>query len=152
MKLDLTTLNTRLEKAIALAIYAHDGQLQRNGQPYILHPLHVMSRFEDDFRKIVAVLHDSVEDSNGKITIAMIDGIFGSPVASAIKLLTHDPAVPYDTYIKDISTSQVAIAVKIEDLVHNMDIRRLGKVHKKLDTYIKSWVFLKEIQRQNHWV
>ena len=144
-------INSHVERAIAVAMYAHDGQAQWNGSPYILHPLHVMAQFEDDFHKILAVLHDAVEDSKGKVTLQMIGELFGNQVMAIIAILTHDPDVPYDDYIKDISTSQAATSIKIVDLEHNMDVRRGGKIHKKLETYIKAWKKLKEVQRLNQW-
>ncbi len=51
-----------LEQAIALAVEIHKGQVDKYGQPYILHPLRVMFRLEGEVAKIVGVLHDVVED------------------------------------------------------------------------------------------
>jgi hypothetical protein len=52
-----------LEHAIALAACAHAGQVDKAGQPYILHPLRVMLRLSGADERIVAVLHDVVEDT-----------------------------------------------------------------------------------------
>ncbi len=54
---------SNLEKAIEIAAVAHSGQLLKNGLPYILHPLHVMATVKTVDEKIVAVLHDVVEDT-----------------------------------------------------------------------------------------
>ena len=51
-----------LERAIAIAAAAHAGQLDKGGAPYILHPLKVMLRMTSLEERIVAVLHDVVED------------------------------------------------------------------------------------------
>ena len=52
-----------LETAIQIAAEAHAGQKQKNGQPYILHPLRVMARVSTEEEQIVAVLHDVLEDN-----------------------------------------------------------------------------------------
>jgi (p)ppGpp synthase/HD superfamily hydrolase len=57
------TLMNPLESAIALAVEAHRGQLDKSGRPYILHPLRVMFRCTTDLERTVAVLHDVVEDT-----------------------------------------------------------------------------------------
>ena len=53
-----------LEKAIKIAVTAHFGAKDRGGKPYILHPLNVMMRVEKEDEKIVAILHDVVEDTD----------------------------------------------------------------------------------------
>ncbi len=58
-----------LENAIALAVEAHRGQKDKNGTPYILHPLRVMFRVETEIERVVAVLHDVVEDTGARSTI-----------------------------------------------------------------------------------
>ncbi len=52
-----------LEDAIALAVEAHRGQKEKTGEPYILHPLRVMFRVETEIERVVAVLHDVIEDT-----------------------------------------------------------------------------------------
>src|SRR4026209_2917785 len=52
-----------LEKAISIAVEAHRGQKDKFDRPYILHPLGVMGRVDTEPEKIVAVLHDVVEDT-----------------------------------------------------------------------------------------
>jgi (p)ppGpp synthase/HD superfamily hydrolase len=53
-----------LEHAITLAVKIHQGQLDKYGQPYILHPLRVMFRLETELEQMVGILHDVVEDSD----------------------------------------------------------------------------------------
>ncbi len=53
-----------IEKALQIAAQAHEGQKDKDGQPYILHPLRVMNAVEDKTAKIVAVLHDVIEDTS----------------------------------------------------------------------------------------
>jgi len=54
-----------LEKAIKIALEAHIGQVDKGGNPYILHPLRVMLSLNSEEERIVGVLHDVVEDCEG---------------------------------------------------------------------------------------
>src|SRR5687767_10953496 len=53
-----------LERAIAIAARAHAGPIDKAGEHYILHPLHVMISVATDLERIVAVLHAVIEDSD----------------------------------------------------------------------------------------
>lgn len=133
-----------LEKAIKLAVNAHTGQLDKTGQPYILHPLHLMLQMETEAAMITAVLHDVVEDT--AVTMADLTKIGLSPsVLEAVRLLTHDKDnVSYLDYIAAINENPLARQVKLADLAHNMDIRRLpapltAKDHTRLNRYRQAW-------------
>ena len=140
--------SSKIEQAIALMLAAHQGQTLKNGQPYVLHPMHLAEQFENEVLKILCLLHDSVEDSHGKVTLIMIREIFGDVVAEATDALTHRDDEPYEDYIERIVKNALAIEVKIKDLEHNMDVRRmpLPGVPKKLSVYIAAWHRLKAVQ------
>ena len=53
-----------IDQALAIAVRAHAGQVDRGGRPYILHPLRLMHRCQSDEEMIVALLHDTVEDGD----------------------------------------------------------------------------------------
>lgn len=113
-----------LEEAINIAVEAHRGQKLVNGEPFILHPLHVMFQMKTEEEKIVAVLHDVVEDT--EITIDYLYHIFEFPIIQALKALNHPHGEPYlAKYIERVAKNWLAINVKIEDLKHNMDNSRL---------------------------
>jgi (p)ppGpp synthase/HD superfamily hydrolase len=79
-----------LERAIALAAAAHAGQRDKGGEPYILHPLRVMLRLRDDDARIVAVLHDVLEDT--PLTRAALEAEgFSAPILDALDALTKRP-------------------------------------------------------------
>ena len=59
----MKTLNEQLEIAIELASKYHKGQIDKGGNAYILHPLEVMNNVDRMESKIVAVLHDIIEDT-----------------------------------------------------------------------------------------
>src|SRR5205807_5925884 len=87
-----------LEKAIALAAQAHAGQRDKQGLPYILHPLRVMMRVEGDLARIVAVLHDTLEDTDVTAADLRREG-FGDDVIEPLELVTHDKHEPYADYV-----------------------------------------------------
>ena len=125
-------LNAMLGAAIGLAVKCHHNQYDRGGKPYILHPMHLMSQLMFDTElAIIAVLHDSVEDSG-----LTIDGLkqlgYSDRVCKAIDLLTHKDGDDYlSEYIANIATNYDALRVKRKDLEHNSDITRLKGVSMK---------------------
>ena len=131
-----------LERAIEIAVHNHKGQKQRNGQPYILHPLRLMLNVDTDDAKIVAVLHDVVEDTSYTFADLEKDG-FSKDVLAALKLLTHDKDEPYEPYVEKIAQNPLAKKVKLADLRDNMDVTRLDKLEekdtKRLEKYHKAW-------------
>lgn len=79
-----------LEKAIEIAAKAHAGQLDKGGEPYILHPLRVMLRMNDNLERMAAVLHDVVEDSDITLEKLSEEG-FSAEVIEAVAALTKLP-------------------------------------------------------------
>lgn len=132
-------MNELLSNAIVIATSAHMEQTTFNGEPYILHPLHVMDNVKTIKQKIIAVLHDVVEDTD--MEIEEIRYKFGEEIADAISLLTKVEGTKYEDYIENIklSNNKDAIAVKIQDLKHNLDITRnteLCTSKNKLNLYL----------------
>ena len=114
-------------KAMKLAYDAHNGQLDYNGIPYIFHPIHLAEQMDDEISTVCALLHDVIEDTD--ITVEMLDQMgFPQEVLTVLELLTHDEAVPYMDYVKNISLNPIAKKVKIADLLHNSDVSRLDFV------------------------
>jgi (p)ppGpp synthase/HD superfamily hydrolase len=119
-----------LEHAIDIAVQAHRGQTRRNGEPYVLHPLRVMTACRTDKARIVAVLHDVVEDSDTTLQDLRDEG-FDQDVLEALDLVTHEKGVPYDDYIDRIADNPLAREVKIADLEDNLDLTQLPKVSER---------------------
>lgn len=116
-----------LERALQIAVTAHAGQIDKAGQPYIFHPIRVMGRCAGLEARILALLHDTVEDT--PVTFAeLAQAGFPASVLDRLRLLTHDKAVPYDDYITAILGDPVAIEVKLADLADNTDLRRLSEI------------------------
>ncbi len=131
---------SNLETAIEIAVAAHKGQTRKDGSPYILHPLRLMMAVESESEKIVAVLHDVVEDT--QVTTEQIkEQGFSDEVIDALKLVTHHDDQSYEEYIVEISKNPIATTVKLADLRDNgnffvipqlksRDLERLEKYHK----------------------
>lgn len=121
-----------LSKMISLATERHAGQFDKGGRPYILHPLTVMHRLRTDDEELqcIAVGHDLLEDT--KTTSSELRELgFSERVIGAILDLTKFNHQTYEAYRAHIKTNPDAICVKIEDLRHNSDIRRLKGVTEK---------------------
>lgn len=110
-------------EALQLAVRAHDGQYDKGGSPYILHPIAVAKQVTDEKEKILALLHDTVEDTN--VTNDDIRKEFGNTIADALDCLTHREGESYDSYIDRVCTNPLAIDVKLADLHNNMDLSRI---------------------------
>jgi (p)ppGpp synthase/HD superfamily hydrolase len=129
-----------LDLAIQIAEKAHEGQLDKAGKPYILHPLTVMAQMDDVESKIVAVLHDAIEDSDLTITELSQQG-FPALITEAIAAITKLDGELYDDYLLRVMGNEIALKVKIADVRHNMDISRIanptGKDFQRLEKYQK---------------
>jgi (p)ppGpp synthase/HD superfamily hydrolase len=141
-----------LDKAIELARIAHEGQLDKGGQPYIDHPLRVMDNVETVEEKIVAVLHDAVEDSD--LTLEDLSRIgFSEEIVKAIAAITKHEGEKRNDYLSRVMNNPIALKVKIADMTDNAEISRIPnptekdrertriykkniiKLQKKLDSY-----------------
>lgn len=112
-----------LEDAILLAVEAHRGQRSRGGEPLILHPLRVMARMETETERIVAVLHDVVEDTDQDLEDLRRSG-YDEEVVEAVDHLTRRPGEPYEDFIHRAMGNPVAHRVKIADMEDNIDLVR----------------------------
>ena len=142
----MKTLNEQLEIAIELAIKYHKGQIDKGGNAYILHPLEVMNDVNRMESKIVAVLHDIIEDTECTVDILREWGINEDAIES-INVLTHKEGMSYMEYITEISYDFIATEVKWADLKCNMDLSRLNRkiTNKDLERnkkYMKAYYFL----------
>ncbi len=121
-----------LDKMLVIATNAHHGQFDRGGRPYILHPLRVMSflKTDDEELQCIALGHDVIEDTDVTYKDLRDAGI-SERVIEGIRVLTKVPGETYDEYKQRVFTSRDAMTVKLCDLRHNTDIRRLKGVSEK---------------------
>ncbi len=130
-----------LEKAIQLAVEAHAGDTDKAGATYIRHPLRLMQQMETETERVVAVLHDVVEDTG--YDLDDIEEEFGSEVRDAVDALTKHDGEDYEELIDRAAANPIAQTVKIADLEDNMNITRLDSVDQdlgeRLAKYHRSW-------------
>ncbi|SPE51583.1 Metal dependent phosphohydrolase, HD region [Verrucomicrobia bacterium] len=144
---DPRTDSSLLEEAIEIAVEAHRGQLDRAGQPYILHPLRVMCRMQTPAEKMVAILHDVVEDTDWTLDALRKRG-FPEEIVQAVDCLTKREGEPYQALIDRAKQNPLARRVKLGDLEDNMDVRRNANLTEKdlerLNKYRNAWEELSE--------
>lgn len=127
-----------LERAIVIAAEAHAGQVDKAGAPYILHPLRLMLQMEKPEDRIVAVLHDVVEDTDWTLQRLRDEG-FAQVVINAIDSVTWRKYEDYEDFILRASRNPIGRRVKLADLHDNCDLSRIAnpkaKDFKRVDTY-----------------
>ncbi|MHC8362419.1 HD domain-containing protein [Pseudomonas sp. LS2P72] len=126
-----------LERAIAIAAAAHQGQVDKGGSPYILHPLKVMLRVATLEERIVAVLHDVVEDCGISLDDLRKEG-FSEVVLTAIESITKVPGESYEAFVERAAQNPIGRVVKLADLEENSDLSRIAQ---------PSWEDLERIEK-----
>jgi len=113
------TTTDLLNKAILLAVEAHRGQVDKAGDPYILHPLRVMGMVEGLDTKVVAVLHDTIEDT--EVTAEVLREL-GLPeyLVEAVEAVTRQPDEPYAEFIERVSWNPIGRRVKRADVLDHL--------------------------------
>lgn len=114
--------NDLLMKAIAIAVEAHRGHKRKDGSDYITHPIRVMDRVQTDDEKIVAILHDVVEDTDVTLDDLFNQG-FEQKHLDALDAVTKRSGEQYlDEFIPRVKAAGVlAISVKLADIDHNLE-------------------------------
>lgn len=113
-----------LERAMAIAAAAHRGQCDKAGEPYLLHPIRVMLRVSGHDERLVALLHDVVEDSPWTLEQLRAEG-FPEAVILAVDRVTRREGEPYQAVIERAGADPLARRVKLADLEDNMMLVRL---------------------------
>jgi len=132
---DHTQLQTppgSLERAIAIALMAHAGQIDKAGAPYILHPLRVMLAQTSEAARIAGVLHDVVEDGDGWTLERLRAEGFSPEVVEAVAAVTKRPEDEGDTlegylaFVRRAAAHPIGRQVKLADLADNCDLSRIA--------------------------
>jgi (p)ppGpp synthase/HD superfamily hydrolase len=148
---DETSIRAILNDAISIAAIVHKEQIDKAGDPYILHPLRLMMKMTTDEARITAVLHDVVEDSRQhppelKWDIERLKAVgFSDEIIEAIDGLTDriELGEDYDAFVERASRNPISRKVKIADLEDNMNLPRMSNIGTKdldrLACYHRSW-------------
>jgi (p)ppGpp synthase/HD superfamily hydrolase len=122
---------SNLMRMLSLVALAHDGQFDKAGKPYVLHCLTVMhfvqKHCDDEDLLCIALGHDLLEDTDVDYQYLVFN--FNVRIADGILALTK--STDYDAYKEQVKANKDAVIVKMADLRHNSDIRRLKVVTKK---------------------
>jgi (p)ppGpp synthase/HD superfamily hydrolase len=131
-----------IEDALALAALAHKGQFDKAGQPYIFHPIRLMLSVSDQPARIVALLHDVVEDT--PVTMDQLRALgYDEEILTALDCVTRRETETYEEFIDRLTPNPLARRVKLADLKDNMDMTRLPNPGPKdlarLERYKAAW-------------
>lgn len=118
-------MNFSYHDAVALAAAAHGEQVDHAGAPYIFHPLRVARALGDELDRIVAVLHDVIEDTDVGAADLLAAGVPPEAVVAVIAL-SHNPHEPRAHYLARVGANPRAVRVKRADMADNCDPGRLG--------------------------
>jgi guanosine-3',5'-bis(diphosphate) 3'-pyrophosphohydrolase len=118
--------NKELNRAIVLATTAHKDQVDRGGQPYILHPLRVMLSVKSLDEKIVAVLHDVIEDTEITSKDLLVD--FPTYIVEAVESVSRKDNETYIQFIKRADLNSIGRVVKIANIKDNLNLNRPGSL------------------------
>lgn len=114
----------QLDSALKLATLAHKGQTDKNGVDYIQHPIRVAASLPDEREKVVALLHDVLEDTDLSLKQIIAEVNLSKEQILALQCLTRINNESTLDYMKRVVTSKMAIRVKLADLRDNMDVSR----------------------------
>ncbi len=123
-------MNEVFEKALLIAVTAHRGQVDKLGKPYILHPLAVAAQLDDLELKTIAVLHDTIEDTDVTADYLISQGI-PKGIVEAVELLSKPKDEDYESYLHRVKENSKAKAVKLADLAHNTSPERASGLNEK---------------------
>lgn len=139
-------MSKRLDLAIALARFAHEGQTDKSGVDYIHHPIAVAAQFQNEDLQITALLHDVLEDTF--VGADTIENLFGREIKEAVVALSRLPGEQYENFVGRAAMNPLAKEVKKADLRHNMDLTRLNEVTEKdiarVEKYKKALAYLEQ--------
>ena len=152
-----------LEKAIKIAVVAHTGQVDKGGNPYILHPLRVMLSLNSEEERIVGVLHDVVEDCEGWTWERLREQGCSDEIIEALMSVSKTPEEEkqfkemddpdekmehYLQFIQRAKTNKIGRNVKAADIRDNLDISRIDDITdsdiNRLNRYKKALSILTE--------
>jgi (p)ppGpp synthase/HD superfamily hydrolase len=123
-------MNEVFETALEIALEAHKGQVDKNGVAYITHPIAVAAQLESLELKTIAILHDTIEDTDVTAEYLIKRGI-PKNLVEVVELLTKPKDEEYESYLKRVRENPMAKAVKLADLAHNTSPERASGLNDK---------------------
>ncbi len=135
-----------ISEALKIAKKAHTGQVDKGGNDYLLHPITVALHCDNEKEKIVALLHDVIEDSDTSLEEL---SMFDQEIVDAVIAITRNEGQKREEYIEQVSSNEIARKVKIQDLINNMDLSRIKNVTQRdldrIERYKRELKYLKSL-------
>ena len=142
----MNDLSKILEKAALICVTKHQGQRDKAGAAYFQHPMRVAMNCEKDEEKIVALLHDTIEDTDVTPEWLKQQG-FSDEIVEAILSVTRNPGEDYQEFVARAKKNPIGRIVKIHDLEDNLNVLRLREISpdmaERLTKYLKALEYLK---------
>ena len=133
------------DQALRISIKAHEGQKDKSGREYVMHPIRVAERCRNPKAKIVALLHDTIEDTDVTTEYLLKQG-FPEEIINGVLSVTKQAGENYEDFVRRAARNTLGKEVKQADLEDNMDIRRLKEITDddiaRLRKYLKAWQYL----------
>ena len=141
--------NELYDIALRIAIEAHKGQKDKSGRDYVMHPIRVAERCKNPMAKIVALLHDTIEDPDVTVGHLKTWG-FPEEIIKGVLSVTKRKGETYEGFVQRAAQNPLGREVKLADLEDNMDIRRLEDIADedvvRLRKYLKAWQYLNNLE------
>lgn len=138
-----------ISKAEFIAKKAHEGQVDKAGEPYFNHPERVANNFAGEEEVMVALLHDVVEDSEITLEQLKAEG-FSDTVLEALDAITRREGETYEEFICRVKENTIALKVKLADLLDNMNVLRLPTLTdtdlQRIAKYHKAYRYLEQFR------
>ena len=138
--------NELYDRALQIAIRAHKGQKDKADRDYVMHPIRVAERCKDPRAKIVALLHDTIEDTSVTPSYLRSEGFPEEIINAVLSVTKLNENEDYDDFVRRAAENEIGREVKIADLEDNMDIRRLKTISDndadRLRKYLRAWQYL----------
>lgn len=138
--------NRLFKKSLNIAVNAHKGQVDKAGAPYILHPLRVAWRCDNEDEMVVALLHETIED-NYVTAQTLYNNGFPKYIVEAVLSVTRQKGEIYQRFIERCSKNPLGHKVKLHDLEDNLDVTRLNGLREhdvlRINKYLLAYKYLK---------
>jgi (p)ppGpp synthase/HD superfamily hydrolase len=140
-----------LDEALNLVVTNFRGAKDKSGAPYVLHCIRAMMSVESLDAKMIAVMHDLVEDT--PVTLEQLrEKGFSNEVIDGVDLVTHKDGVSYSDYVVAIKSNPLATEVKLADLKDNTSLNRVLYREEKssndcarIQKYLLTYQFLTDV-------
>lgn len=136
-----------LDKAARICVEKHSGQRDKTGAAYFQHPMRVAMRCKSDEEKMVALLHDTIEDTDVTPEYLLAEG-FPQPIIDGVLSVTKREGEGYEEFVTRAKQNPIGRQVKLHDLEDNLDIFRLTELDatmmERYNKYLRAYRFLSE--------